>query len=616
MRRMSSEEDQDVFEITDFTTASEWERFISKIEEVFHEWKLPQHNSAPPLKKGELTDGVWMEKREQLMFASFQFEAVHHYLKPSDTQSILAEDDNECLPYCLNDMMSRENDFPPKAHCLVRWYGIREFVVIHPAKANDAIMTEDRTKMLLSSITIAINSTNCQVPVFIQLQQMRQKYFLGVCEGGGVRTSFDMIHLHRPFSHLQHTQGLLQLFKGKLGFSGIPPVTVSIRFTYVLQDWSPCSWPQPPPELDELGEDITPTDIGRLPCGALEDPVLEFHLSVTWPCFFENTIVDNDVHSDLNPVLSPKWSMRMKISEKPVCSMADYLKEFSSILQGFYSENQLLGNIPPEENEMDVTQALDKLAAPTVNVLPNLSGLRRPSRFQDQWTISEEVLIKILQYIFPDSAPTPAEPDFDEWKDTTNSINALENRAAFARIQEHLRNFKSAPENSLTWRLALAMCHVHHSYGGLPAVAQLWQDFLLEMRHRWENNYTLPCLDPGSPNMTHCLLHQKLQMLNCCIQRKKSREWQQQEEVSESEDEEFFECETASISSFDGTSRKKLPEGRLMQLGDLKLLHHDEPLYIPITQVHFFRFFTTCSFMLIVFHISSMACVWFPKVHR
>ncbi|GBO17283.1 hypothetical protein AVEN_17853-1, partial [Araneus ventricosus] len=48
---MSSEEDQDVFEITDFTTASEWERFISKIEEVFHEWKLPQHNSAPPLKK-------------------------------------------------------------------------------------------------------------------------------------------------------------------------------------------------------------------------------------------------------------------------------------------------------------------------------------------------------------------------------------------------------------------------------------------------------------------------------------------------------------------------------------------------------------------------------------
>lgn len=39
-------------------------------------------------------------------------------------------------------------------------YGLREFVVIHPAKTSDAIMTEDRTKMLLSSVYIAVNNTN------------------------------------------------------------------------------------------------------------------------------------------------------------------------------------------------------------------------------------------------------------------------------------------------------------------------------------------------------------------------------------------------------------------------------------------------------------------------
>ncbi|GIY82464.1 rab3 GTPase-activating protein catalytic subunit [Caerostris darwini] len=406
----------------------------------------------------------------------------------SIVQEAMGAGRSESLPFCLTDMMSRENDFPPEAHCLVRWYGIREFVVIHPAKVNDAIMTEDRTKMLLSSIGIAINNTNCQVPVFVQLQQMRQKYFMGVCEGGGVRCCFDMVHLHRPFPQLRHTQGLLQLFKGKMAPSQVPPATVSIRFTYVLQDWSPCSWPQPPPELDELGEDIRPTDIGRLPCGALEDPVLEFHLSVTWPCFFENTIIDNDVHSDLNPVHSPKWSMRMKTSEKPLCCMADYLKEFSSLLQSFYSENQLLGNTPPDDNDMtNVASALDRLAAPSV-----LPTLRRPTERPEQGVIGEEVLIRILQYIFPDSAPTPAESDADEWKDSVNSMGSLHNRAAFARIQEHVRSFKSAPEGSLTWRLALATCHVHHSYGGLAAVAQLWQDFLLEMRHRWEHNYTLP----------------------------------------------------------------------------------------------------------------------------
>lgn len=55
-----------------------------------------------------------------------------------------------------------------------------------------------------------------QIPVFIQLQQMRQKYFLGVCEGSGVRTSFDMVHLHRAFSQYSHLSGLLSLFKSKL----------------------------------------------------------------------------------------------------------------------------------------------------------------------------------------------------------------------------------------------------------------------------------------------------------------------------------------------------------------------------------------------------------------
>lgn len=616
---MSSEEDQDVFEITDFTTASDWERFIARIEEVFHEWKLPQHTSAPPLKKGELNDGTWLEKREQLLFASFQFEAVHHQLKPSTTDydpttTLDADDEGEPLPFCLADMMSKDNDFPPKAHCLVRWYGLREFVVIHPAKTNDAIMTEDRTKMLLSSVYIAVNNTNCQIPVFVQLQQMRQKYFLGVCEGSGVRTNFDMIHLHRAFPQYSHLSGLLSLFKTKLAVStfDVPPVSVSIRFTYILQDWSPCSWPQPPPEIDELGEDITATDIGRLPCGALEDPVLEFHLSVTWPYLFEDAIIDNDVHSDLNPVLSPKWSMRMRTSEKPSCSMAEYLKEFAMLSQGYDADHQLLVNVPVEDevDNQNITSALDKLAQPTNPVpLPSLSSIipqprsRSQSLYQEQ-LISEEVLIKILQYIFPDSAPTPVEPDVDEWKDTVNSISDLQNNATLPKIQEHIRGFKSAPVDSLTWRLALAMCQVNHSYGGVPAVAQLWQDFLLEMRHRWENNYTLPCLDPGPPNMTHCLLHQKLQMLNCCIQRKKSREWQQLKtslesvsemvppavsstQCSESDDDEFYECNENSSSSSSADSkgcRRKHAEGRLRPFGDLQLLHHEEPLYIPVTQ--------------------------------
>uniref|UniRef100_A0ABI7YAQ4 Rab3 GTPase-activating protein catalytic subunit n=1 Tax=Felis catus TaxID=9685 RepID=A0ABI7YAQ4_FELCA len=50
-----SEPESEVFEITDFTTASEWERFISKIEEVLNDWKLIGNSLGKPLEKSGCT---------------------------------------------------------------------------------------------------------------------------------------------------------------------------------------------------------------------------------------------------------------------------------------------------------------------------------------------------------------------------------------------------------------------------------------------------------------------------------------------------------------------------------------------------------------------------------
>ena len=76
------EEDSEVFEITDFTTASDWERFVSKLEEVLHEWKLvsPPPSAAPPLLKDALSKGEWTETMERIQFADFHFYVKHHAL--------------------------------------------------------------------------------------------------------------------------------------------------------------------------------------------------------------------------------------------------------------------------------------------------------------------------------------------------------------------------------------------------------------------------------------------------------------------------------------------------------------------------------------------------------
>jgi len=64
--------------------------------------------------------------------------------------------------------------------------------------------------------------------------------------------------------------------------------------------------------------------------------------------------------------------------------------------------------------------------------------------------------------------------------------------AASVCLQEMFKQFKSAPVDSLPYRLAVCMCIINHSYGGVRAVAHLWQEFVLEMRFRWENSILIP----------------------------------------------------------------------------------------------------------------------------
>ncbi|CAG7837110.1 unnamed protein product [Allacma fusca] len=105
-------------------------------------------------------------------------------------------------------------------------------------------------------------------------------------------------------------------------------------------------------------------------------------------------------------------------------------------------------------------------------------------------------------------------------------------------------------------------------------------------------------LERGSPNSGTCLLNQKLQMLNCCIEKKIHREKKENEkmsvsegiespvEESEDEDDEFFDCDD-NISlppSADSVPRMNKPVGRLRKCGRLRLLKTGEPMYIPITQ--------------------------------
>uniref|UniRef100_A0A182SX11 Rab3 GTPase-activating protein catalytic subunit n=1 Tax=Anopheles maculatus TaxID=74869 RepID=A0A182SX11_9DIPT len=99
----------------------------------------------------------------------------------------------------------------------------------------------------------------------------------------------------------------------------------------------------------------------------------------------------------------------------------------------------------------------------------------------------------------------------------------------------------------------------------------------------------------GFPDSRTCLLHQKLQMLNVCMERRTLRDGGLPFAMrpgttggsssaaggpgaagGDQSDEEFFDCSDDEQES--GAT------GRLSRLGNMLLVHSDEPLYIPVTQ--------------------------------
>lgn len=87
----------------------------------------------------------------------------------------------------------------------------------------------------------------------------------------------------------------------------------------------------------------------------------------------------------------------------------------------------------------------------------------------------------------------------------------------------------------------------------------------------------------GTPNARTCLLHQKLQLLNCCIKRTLEGTGSI---AGNSSDDEFYDCS-------DGENEDQLPSdrpvGRLQRLADATL-KNGAPLYVPRTQVILSRF--------------------------
>lgn len=191
----------------DFTTATRWEVFCARLEEIINDWKLPyKKQSTDKLTSNALSLNEWEIKEELVTYDGIELKVTLHTVKLSvdddksddDTSesanvelleksahsksSSMLMIDSECQAFV--DLMSLENNWcildensSVNIHPLARWYGLRQFIVV--ATVGGSTLNENQRRVLLSSIHMVVGETNIEVPVFVQALKQPQRVYSG-----------------------------------------------------------------------------------------------------------------------------------------------------------------------------------------------------------------------------------------------------------------------------------------------------------------------------------------------------------------------------------------------------------------------------------------------------
>ncbi|KAL7043958.1 hypothetical protein ACKWTF_001718 [Chironomus riparius] len=590
---MANEEvfDDDFYQ-EDFSTASEFEAFISRLGDIFETYEVVDEEA---LSSNELSLCEWTEETEDIMFNDFNLSVIRYKakIKPRETES------SKAINQVFQDLTSQENDYSlldmnylkhdyevlnapksPNIHPVAVFYGLRDFVVLKSKRK--PLMDISQMKLLQSSLSLAINESKCKIPAFIQILYHEQDVFLGIYDAGEQRLSFDIAHLKTAPPSCKYLSGLLDMFKGKIGVNYINPVMVSVCLTYSLKNFLSATYSS---DKKNENDDWDVVDfinvISSLPFGVSADPVNELILYTKWPQVSENVVFDSQTYSDFNPINAQKWSIRTRFDYSPVCYLADMLHEYLTLTESPEALSEYYNFL---SSKARISEAQNPFSALTDSRIPGFSGM---SLLDGSYTIdgplNEHQLGKMFQYLLPD------EDD--------------EKKFAYGDLKDEPFNpqkIKSAIPDSLVHRLSILLANIYTSYSGRRGVAQFWAEFSQKMRERVDKCMRIPGVANGFPDMRSCLLHQKLQMLNICMERRNIREGKlpfamqllaQQHEGPSSlgktdSDDEFFDCDDDRVVDEEEHAHQSPwnPVGRISKLGKMLLIDSDEPLYIPVTQ--------------------------------
>ncbi|XP_039495515.1 rab3 GTPase-activating protein catalytic subunit [Drosophila santomea] len=609
---MAEEIDDNEFYRENFSADSDWEVFNAQLGEILQKWDVSADSESRNLKSEEIFSCNWKVEREKLDMLRNGIEVEYHQAILEDEELAKEEaKEHTCLQRtsCHHDLMSTGNSFGPPIrssqdlHILARIYGLRRFIVLHPVNATlNYMKSTSEFNFFLSAVAVVSAEVQSVVPIFVQIYDPKWNYYTGVALAPALRTNFRLIGLEKAPPECRFLMGLLTLFREKVPTSYSQAAMISVCTTYAL-DTMRIRMPMYVPFDHGLSSEDIVVDgevshlevqqFCALPHGYTPESRTEIYLVYTWPELSEHVAFDSEQRSDFVPSKAPlgKVYLSVEASSYLSCCLRDYqsVAEVTRSLESFVGRNfsGTSSGAEAASNPLDrITEHKLSKRRERSFELPSQAGLTK--RLPGPMTESE--LSELLAYLFPDMHPEMALFPYAK-KSFTDKFDPM--------------RIKSAVPDSLVCRLSclLATCHAH--LGSVEGMAQVWAAFTRQLRFLWDNSLTVPGISAGFPDTRTCLLHQKLQMLNVCVERrvqreanskrkseglvgKVSAEEEQLEEEDEDDDEgEFFDCDdlTAGAGSPTKAVLSLKPEGRLRRLNDERLLEEpDEYLYIPETQ--------------------------------
>ncbi|KAL1348779.1 hypothetical protein AAHE18_07G105000 [Arachis hypogaea] len=191
---------EEVFEhFDDFTIASSWERFISKIEAICRLWMADGPNNL--LEKGAIP--LENSKNSYKIKSELQYDVKSYWME-----------------YYFETKTGKSFDWNSTFHDLQLCFGVKEFLLIAPQSASGVVLDAPEASKLLSAVAIALSNSSSLWPAFVPVHDPSRKAYIGIQNTGTAftrRFEADRIGSQVPPS-LMHLEGLYQLFVSKFAY--------------------------------------------------------------------------------------------------------------------------------------------------------------------------------------------------------------------------------------------------------------------------------------------------------------------------------------------------------------------------------------------------------------